>query len=83
MWVAGKLNFRLYIRRYTSPNENFEYNYPLNEPQNQYSIRLREECSGWVVGCCTWDPEVAGSSLTRGILLSPCPDMAEKMFTGM
>ena len=25
-----KLNFRLYIRRYTSPNENFELNYPLN-----------------------------------------------------
>ena len=24
-----KLNFRPYIRRYTSPNENFEYSYPL------------------------------------------------------
>ena len=27
--VAVKLNFRPYIRRYTSPNENFEYIYPL------------------------------------------------------
>ena len=28
--VAVKQNFRPYIRRYTSPNENFEYSYPLN-----------------------------------------------------
>ena len=28
--VAVKLNFRLYIRRYTLPNNNFEYTYPLN-----------------------------------------------------
>ena len=28
--VAVKLNFRLYIRRHTSPNENFEYSYPLS-----------------------------------------------------
>ena len=28
--VAVKLNFRPYIRRYTFPNENFEYSYPLN-----------------------------------------------------
>ena len=27
--VAVKLNFRPHIRRYTSPNENFEYSYPL------------------------------------------------------
>ena len=27
--VAVKLDFRPYIRRYTSPNENFEYSYPL------------------------------------------------------
>ena len=25
-----KINFRPYIRQYTSPNENFEYSYPLN-----------------------------------------------------
>ena len=30
--VTVKLNFRPYIRRYTSPNENFEYSYPLNMP---------------------------------------------------
>ena len=28
--VAVKLNFQPYIQRYTSPNENFEYSYPLN-----------------------------------------------------
>ena len=27
--VTIKLNFRPYIREYTSPNENFEYSYPL------------------------------------------------------
>ena len=27
--VPEKLNFRSYIRRYTSPNKNFEYSYPL------------------------------------------------------
>ena len=26
--VTVKLNFRPYIRRYSSPNENFEYGYP-------------------------------------------------------
>ena len=29
--VNVKLNFRPYIRRYTSQNENFEYSYPLNK----------------------------------------------------
>ena len=29
--VMVKLNFRPYIRRYTSPNENFEYSYLLNQ----------------------------------------------------
>ena len=28
--VAVKLNSGRYTRRYTSPNENFEYSYPLN-----------------------------------------------------
>ena len=28
--VTVKLNFRPYVRRYTSPNENFEYSYPLS-----------------------------------------------------
>ena len=27
--VTVKLNFQPYIRGYTSPNENFEYSYPL------------------------------------------------------
>ena len=33
--VAVKLNFRPYIRRYTSPSENFEYSYPLNVVMHQ------------------------------------------------
>ena len=28
--IAVKLNFPPYIQGYTSPNENFEYSYPLN-----------------------------------------------------
>ena len=28
-WIIIKLDFRPYIRRYTSPNENFEYSYSL------------------------------------------------------
>ena len=27
--ACASLNFRPFIRRYTSPNENFEYSYPL------------------------------------------------------
>ena len=29
-WVAVKLNYLEYMRRYTSPNEKFENGYPLN-----------------------------------------------------
>ena len=29
--ITVKLNFGPYIRRYTSPNENFEYSYPLSK----------------------------------------------------
>ena len=37
--VAVKLNFRPYIRRYTSPNANFEYSYPLIESKiNRYEL---------------------------------------------
>ena len=34
---AVKLNFQPYIWRYTSPNENFEYSYPLSQSR----------CPGW------------------------------------
>ena len=37
--VAVKLNFRPYIRRYTSPNENFEYSYPLNDIASTFMRR--------------------------------------------
>ena len=30
VWLDNVINLRQYIRRYTSPNENFEYIYPLN-----------------------------------------------------
>ena len=44
--VAVKLNFRPYIRRYTSPNENFEYSYmyPLND-KIQLTLLIEQETS--------------------------------------
>ena len=38
-----KLNFRLYIRPYTSPKENFEYSYPLNEQTYQILMSFSKE----------------------------------------
>ena len=35
--VPVKLNFRPYIRRYTSPNKNFEYSKPLSNTPCEYS----------------------------------------------
>ena len=29
VWLDNVINLRQYILRYTSPNENFEYSYPL------------------------------------------------------
>ena len=49
--VAVKLNFRPYIRRYTSPNENFEYSYPLSKVQGLSSIMkvsVSEPFAYWV-----------------------------------
>ena len=37
---ALKLNFRPYIRRYTSPNENFEYGYRHFNALLQFSLKL-------------------------------------------
>ena len=37
--VAVKLNFRPYIRRYTSPNENFEYGYPHSNALLFFSLK--------------------------------------------
>ena len=42
--VAVKLNFPPYIRRYTSPNENFEYSYPL---------KLMQFCTDFIFLKCT------------------------------
>ena len=40
---AIKRDFRTYIRRYTSPNENFEYGYPHSNAFLQFELKL-EHC---------------------------------------
>ena len=40
---AVKRDFRTYIRRYTSPNENFEYGYPHSNALLQFRLKL-ERC---------------------------------------
>ena len=40
---AVKRDFRTYIRRYTSPNENFEYGYPHSNALLQFRLRF-ERC---------------------------------------
>ena len=40
---AVKCDFRTYIRRYTSPNENFEYGYPYSNALLQFELKL-ERC---------------------------------------
>ena len=40
---ALKRDFRTYIRRYTSPNENFEYGYPHSNALLQFPLKL-ERC---------------------------------------
>ena len=40
---AVKRDFRTYIRRYTSPNENFEYIYPHSNALLQFELKL-ERC---------------------------------------
>ena len=37
---AVKRDFRTYIRRYTSPNENFEYGYPHSNALLQFHLKL-------------------------------------------
>ena len=37
---AVKLDFRTYIRRYTSPNEYFEYGYPHSNSLLQFELKL-------------------------------------------
>ena len=37
---AVKRDFRTYIRRYTSPNENFEYVYPHSNAHLQYRLKF-------------------------------------------
>ena len=52
--LAEKLNFPPYIRRYTSPNENFEYIYPINvrpEPE-QFWCAVCQSVSPSVLSVC-------------------------------
>ena len=37
---AVKRDFRTYIRRYTSPNENFEYGYPYSNALLQFRLKF-------------------------------------------
>ena len=44
--VAIKQNFRPYIRHYTSPNEHFEYSYPLIHCSNKHNMHLNSGTIG-------------------------------------
>ena len=48
---AVQRDFRTYIRRYTSPNENFEYGYPHSNAQLKFSLQKGSEmrlCVQWL-----------------------------------
>ena len=47
---AVKRDFRTYIRRYTSPNENFEYGYPHSNALLKFSLQKDSEN----VLCCAY-----------------------------
>ena len=75
--VAVKLNFRPYIRRYTSPNENFEYNYPLilclifPPKQNVMSAAVLFDALMDIAVEKCWDQRVASLRITGGTMLFP------------
>ena len=49
---AVKHDFQTYIRRYTSPNENFEYGYPHSNALSTFSLQKDSEN----VLCCAYTP---------------------------
>ena len=49
---AVKRDFRTYIRRYTSPNQNFEYDYPHSNALSTFSLQKDSEN----VLCCAYTP---------------------------
>ena len=52
---ALKSDFRTYIRRYTSPNENFEYGYPNSNALLNFSHKKDSEsvlCSAYTSSGC-------------------------------
>ena len=75
---AVKLNFRPYIRRYTSPNENFEYSYPL--------ISIKSLYYGlygffWVPSPLNYDPHCTFKLCQLKILTPLYVDVARELFT--
>ena len=64
--VGVKLNFRLFIHQYTFQNENFEYSYPLNMCQNNYSITACPNCPGELV--CLVDDDTASCQCPSGLI---------------
>ena len=47
---AVKSDFRTYIRRYTSQNENFEYGYPHSNVLLQFALKV-ERCKPYKTAC--------------------------------
>ena len=64
--VGVKLNFGLYIRQYTSQNENFKYSYTLNMCHNNYSITACPNCPGELV--CLVDDDTASCQCPSGLI---------------
>ena len=56
---AVKRDFRTYIRRYTSPNENFEYSYPNSNALLQLRLELER-----------WKPHKAAHHQARGDVIN-------------
>ena len=69
---AVKRDFRTYIRRYTSPNENFEYGYPHSNALLKFSLNKDSEN----VLCCAYTSNVCQLHKTASQLhIFPCQPM--------
>ena len=66
---AVKRDFRTYIRRYTSPNENFEYGYPHSNAFLQFCLKF-EHCKPHKAACHPTECDVINDdSISQDILL--------------
>ena len=54
---AVKCDFRTYIRRYISPNENFEYGYPHSYALLQFHLNL-DRCKSHKAACHSTEYDV-------------------------